>query len=59
MNVHPAIKIIRANYTPHGIKYSYVNIEKIKKETQITEEELIEFRVWLKEKELANKRKIE
>ena len=58
-NVHPAIKIMRTNYTSNGIKRSYVNFEKIKREPQLTDEELIQFRVWLKEKEVLKKTKKE
>lgn len=58
-NVHPAVKIMRIDYTSNGIKRSYLNFEKIKKEPQLTDDELIQFRVWLKKKEILNKRKRE
>jgi hypothetical protein len=58
-NVHPAVKIMRIDYTSNGIKRSYLNFEKIKRETQLTDEELIQFREWLKNKELLKKTKKE
>jgi hypothetical protein len=58
-NIHPAVKIMRIDYTSNGIKRSYLNFEKIKKEAQLTNEELIQFRVWLKEKEVLKKTKKE
>jgi hypothetical protein len=45
MNVHPAVKIIRINYTTYGISYSFVNIRD-------SEKEVVEkFRLRLLEKE--------
>jgi len=31
MNVHPAIKIIRINYTSYGVSYSFTNIDSSKR----------------------------
>lgn len=58
-NVHPAVKIMRIDYTSNGIKRSYLNFEKIKREAQLTDEEIIQFRAWLKNKELLKKTKKE
>ena len=58
-NVHPAVKIMRIDYTSNGIKRSYLNFEKIKREAQLTDEELIQFREWLKNKEVLKKTKRE
>ena len=58
-NVHPAVKIMRIDYTSNGIKRSYLNFEKIKHEAQLTDEEIIQFRAWLKKKEVLKKTKKE
>jgi hypothetical protein len=58
MNVHhPAVKIIRINYTTYGVSYSFVNMHNIKKEVLLNPLEIEKFRLYAKEKEKLNEKK--